>query len=95
MRLSRFQSSASISSSDYFGRDEGGGSSQMGGADFDVSAGELMNKLSIQVCLPLEWHSFSGFAISLCFTCDEPSLHSHRGFVVWLRQRLIVEHPVQ
>lgn len=49
MRLSRFQSSASISSSDYFGRDEGGGNSQAGGDDYDVSAGELMNKLSRQV----------------------------------------------
>jgi ADP-ribosylation factor GTPase-activating protein 2/3 len=57
-RLSRFQGSQAISSSDYFGRGEdggGGGSSFAGGsgggadgADFDVTAGELMNKLSFQ-----------------------------------------------
>jgi len=52
-RLSRFQGSQSISSSDYFGREEGGGGGGGGGggangADFDVTAGELMNKLSFQ-----------------------------------------------
>lgn len=46
-RLSQFQGSQAISSSDYFGRDEGrgGGGSP---ADFDVTAGELMSKLSVQ-----------------------------------------------
>ena len=53
-RLSRFQGSQSISSSDYFGREEsggrgGGGGGGGGGADFDVTAGELMSKLSVQV----------------------------------------------
>ena len=54
-RLSRFQGSQAISSSDYFGREEGGGGGGGGagransGADFDVSASELMNKLSFQV----------------------------------------------
>ena len=57
-RLSRFQGSQAISSSDYFGREDGGGSHGGGGggagggangADFDVTASELMNKLSFQV----------------------------------------------
>ena len=51
-RLSRFQTSASISSSDYFGRDEGGNGGsrgpQPGSPDFDISATELMSKLSMQ-----------------------------------------------
>ena len=53
-RLSRFQASASISSSDYFGRDEGGGGGgpQPGSPDFDISAAELMSKLSLQVRTP-------------------------------------------
>ena len=58
-RLARFEGSAAISSSDYFGRDEGGGgggssgpsgAGRAGSADFDVSAGELISKLSFQVC---------------------------------------------
>ena len=55
-RLARFEGSGAISSSDYFGRDEGGGGGgggsgpgRAGSADFDVSAGELINKLSFQV----------------------------------------------
>lgn len=53
-RLSRFQGSQSISSSDYFGREDGSGRGSGGGgggsnADFDVTAGELMSKLSVQV----------------------------------------------
>mmetsp|Transcript_3828 Transcript_3828/g.11056 ORF Transcript_3828/g.11056 Transcript_3828/m.11056 type:complete len:475 (+) Transcript_3828:191-1615(+) len=54
-RLSRFQGSQSISSSDYFGREDGSGRGGGGGgggggsnADFDVTAGELMSKLSVQ-----------------------------------------------
>ncbi len=55
-RLARFEGSAAISSSDYYGRDEGGGGSsggavRSGSADFDVSAGELISKLSFQVSL--------------------------------------------
>ena len=58
-RLARFEGSGAISSSDYFGRDEGGGGGgggsgssgpgRAGSADFDVSAVELINKLSFQV----------------------------------------------
>ena len=59
-RLSRFQGSQAISSSDYFGREDGGGPHGGGGgggggangADFDVTASELMNKLSFQVTTP-------------------------------------------
>lgn len=57
-RLSRFQGSQAISSSDYFGREDGphGGGANGGGgansADFDVTAGELMNKLSFQASHP-------------------------------------------
>ena len=54
-RLARFEGSAAISSSDYYGREEGGGASsgavRSGSADFDVSAGELISKLSFQVSL--------------------------------------------
>lgn len=45
-RISRFQGAASISSADYFGREEGGGGSSGAGADLD--AAELVNRLSLQ-----------------------------------------------
>lgn len=48
-RLSQFQGSQAISSSDYFGRDEGRGGGGGDPADFEVSAGELVSKLSVQV----------------------------------------------
>lgn len=50
-RLSRFQGSSAISSADYYGEGESGGGMQRrnnGGDDFDVSAGELIGKLSFQ-----------------------------------------------
>lgn len=77
-RLSRFQGSQSISSSDYFGREEsggrggGGGGGGVGGADFDVTAGELMSKLSVQVIC---WALSRTLASTLETT--------HQGAVLW------------
>lgn len=63
-RLSQFQGSQAISSSDYFGRDEGGAGGGGNPADFDVTAGELLNKLSVQV----------GF---VCHLSDNASVAEH------------------
>lgn len=51
-RLSRFTGASAISSADFYGNGEGGGGSggpARSGSDFDLSANELMNKLSFQV----------------------------------------------
>lgn len=55
-RLGRFQGASAISSADYYGDGEarpggggGGGGSGGGGSDFDLSANDLMNKLTFQV----------------------------------------------
>ncbi|KXZ44602.1 hypothetical protein GPECTOR_65g220 [Gonium pectorale] len=45
-RLNKFQGAAAISSADYFGREESHGS--MGSGDLDVSAADIVNRLSIQ-----------------------------------------------
>ena len=70
-RLARFEGSAAISSSDYYGRDEGGGGStgatRSGSADFDVSAGELINKLSFQVGLDISSRRVSTLTVNLGF----------------------------
>jgi hypothetical protein len=51
-RLSRFQGATAISSADFYDNGEGpsgGGGSSSASTDFDVSANELMSKLSFQV----------------------------------------------
>ena len=60
-RLGRFQGASAISSADYYGDGEarpggggGGGGGGSGRSDFDMSANDLMNKLSFQV------HSYAG-----------------------------------
>lgn len=63
-RLGRFQGASAISSADYYGDGEarpgGGGGGGSGRSDFDMSANDLMNKLSFQVrsCAGREcgWH---------------------------------------
>lgn len=54
-RLSKFTGAASISSADYYGDGRGAGSASMmgrdsnsGGGDLDVSAADLVNRLSMQ-----------------------------------------------
>lgn len=51
-RLSRFQGATAISSADFYDNGEGGGRSGgaggSGASEFDVSANELMSKLSFQ-----------------------------------------------
>ena len=57
-KLNRFQGAAAISSNDYFDRDGAGSSSSMGqgggggGDDMDLSAADLVNRLSFQVGQP-------------------------------------------
>lgn len=46
-RLTRFQGQTAISSADYFGRDEGRSSA----SELDMSAADLVNRLSFQVSL--------------------------------------------
>ena len=51
-RLSRFQGANAISSADFY--DNGDGSSSgpaRTGSDFDITAGDLVNRLSMQVCM--------------------------------------------
>ena len=52
-RLSRFQGATAISSADFYdngeGPSDGGGGGSSASTDFDVSANELMSKLSFQV----------------------------------------------
>ena len=50
-RLSRFQGANAISSADFYDNGEGGGSGgpARAGSDFDISAGDLVNRLSMQV----------------------------------------------
>lgn len=53
-RLSRFQGATAISSADFYDNGEGpsgggGGGGSSASTDFDVSANELMSKLSFQV----------------------------------------------
>ena len=60
-RLSRFQGANAISSADFYDNGEGGGSGPArANSDFDVTAGDLVNRLSMQVqsatrllCVPL------------------------------------------
>ncbi|GLC33095.1 hypothetical protein PLESTB_000370900 [Pleodorina starrii] len=49
-RLSKFQNAASISSADYFGREEGRSGLNSGGmsGDLDISAADIVNRLSFQ-----------------------------------------------
>ena len=96
-KLNRFQGAAAISSNDYFDRDGAGSSSSMGqggggGDDMDLSAADLVNRLSFQVGQPsLEVVAAltpptAGFAdpashhvalLSLCGACtSHPSLHT-------------------
>ena len=49
-RLSRFQGANAISSADFYDNGEGGGSvPARAGSDFDITAGDLVNRLSMQV----------------------------------------------
>ena len=49
-RLSRFQGANAISSADFYDNGEGGGSGPArAGSDFDITAGDLVNRLSMQV----------------------------------------------
>ena len=97
-KLNRVQGAAAISSNDYFDRDGAGSSSSMGqgggggGDDMDLSAADLVNRLSFQVGKPsLEVVAAltpptAGFAdpaphhvalLSLCGACSShPSLHT-------------------
>ena len=49
-RLSRFQGANAISSADFYDNGEGEGSGPArAGSDFDITAGDLVNRLSMQV----------------------------------------------
>lgn len=51
-RLSRFQGANAISSADFYDNGEGGGGGPgpaRAGSDFDITAGDLVNRLSMQV----------------------------------------------
>ena len=49
--MSRFQGANAISSADFYDNGEGGGSGgpARAGSDFDITAGDLVNRLSMQV----------------------------------------------
>ena len=60
-RLSRFQGANAISSADFYDNGEGGGSGPTrAGSDFDITAGDLVNRLSMQV------RTAAGHQVSLC-----------------------------
>ena len=51
-RLSRFQGANAISSADFYDNGDGSSSGPVRtGSDFDITAGDLVNRLSMQVCM--------------------------------------------
>ena len=59
-RLSRFQGANAISSADFYDNGEGGGSGPARtGSDFDITAGDLVNRLSMQVGAAAGCHDLS------------------------------------
>lgn len=100
-RLSKFQSSTAISSSDYFGRGDGGGSggpparsgpsgsNGSGGGDMDVTAADIVNRLSLQVrCRRHPWQRPPTGGVLRGRRAQElhlPSCRSHICFAHMLR----------
>ena len=66
-RLSRFQDASAISSADFYGGAEGGGGGgpARSGSDFDITASDLVNKLSFQASLLGRWDGPTTATVSL------------------------------